>query len=438
VSRRWSSRRLSATLGADRAIVRLLRRGARLQWTEAARSEVACSAAASQLTDVIDALDSALQELRGQGHRTDGLRCDVTVEDGWMVYEVIEGDLHGYPGRTADGLARAVLADTAVLEPDALTVRWQRQTQARTIACALPSDALQALQGVLGRHAARLGTVEGELVARYNEARAEGPPAAALVALPGGHGTQLGLLLNGSFVAVSYEAGVRDATTLLARGRGLMRAAGHEPDDGTRFVGFEPDGAEQRWTLPAAPSPQALLGREPRVPRLDLDLSPTRASVRPRSWVLFGIGAVALAIAGMQFQSASGQHRRESQRLQLLESTLNELDAAPKQKVSAEEARRLRKSSAVAHELQVPWARLFAALEGVGNPNVALLAIEPSPQRQELRIVAEAKTSGDMFDFLDALQGQPLVDVTLVSHQLQGQTPGTPIRFQARAGWDMP
>jgi hypothetical protein len=66
---------------------------------------------------------------------------------------------------------------------------------------------------------------------------------------------------------------------------------------------------------------------------------------------------------------------------------------------------------------------------------VALLAVEPASNRNEVRFAGEAKTSEALFDYLDALRGETLREVTLVSHQVQAQTPGTPIRFQGQALW---
>jgi Tfp pilus assembly protein PilN len=74
----------------------------------------------------------------------------------------------------------------------------------------------------------------------------------------------------------------------------------------------------------------------------------------------------------------------------------------------------------------------------VSDQNVALLSVEPSAQRQEIRLVAEAKSSAAMFDFLEALRAQSLRDVVLVSHQVQTKAAGTPLRFQARAAWEQP
>jgi hypothetical protein len=79
----------------------------------------------------------------------------------------------------------------------------------------------------------------------------------------------------------------------------------------------------------------------------------------------------------------------------------------------------------------------LAALEAAASPDVALLALEPSPQRHEIRLLAEAKSSAAMFEFLGSLSQQKLGEVVLVTHQSQGQTSaGTPVRFQVRVGWE--
>lgn len=86
--------------------------------------------------------------------------------------------------------------------------------------------------------------------------------------------------------------------------------------------------------------------------------------------------------------------------------------------------------------LTTPWPELLAALEST-PPNVALLSVEPSAARRSFAITAEASGTAQMLQYLRVLQAKPhLGDVALVSHQLQEQAPGTPLRFQVRATWD--
>jgi Tfp pilus assembly protein PilN len=67
---------------------------------------------------------------------------------------------------------------------------------------------------------------------------------------------------------------------------------------------------------------------------------------------------------------------------------------------------------------------------------VALLAVEPSAARRSVRLSAEARDAQAMLAWLQALQRDArLAQVLLVSHQVQTQTPGTPVRFQIQASW---
>jgi Tfp pilus assembly protein PilN len=90
----------------------------------------------------------------------------------------------------------------------------------------------------------------------------------------------------------------------------------------------------------------------------------------------------------------------------------------------------------IAHELQMPWAEMLAALEAIPAPEVALLGVEPSALRHVVRITAEAKNSNAMLDYLQALQGgRQFSEVWLTSHLVQAQTPGTPVRFIVQLKW---
>jgi Tfp pilus assembly protein PilN len=90
----------------------------------------------------------------------------------------------------------------------------------------------------------------------------------------------------------------------------------------------------------------------------------------------------------------------------------------------------------VAQGLQVPWADLLGALEAASGESVALLTVEPSTQQQTVRLTAEARDPHSMLRYLSTLQGDArLSQVVLVSHAVQTQAPGTPVRFQLQAHW---
>lgn len=85
--------------------------------------------------------------------------------------------------------------------------------------------------------------------------------------------------------------------------------------------------------------------------------------------------------------------------------------------------------------LNTPWSDLLDGLEKAPN-NVALLVLEPSAAKRNLTITAEAANPSQMLDYVAALQADGrFTNVALVSHQLQVQAPGNPLRFQLRASW---
>ena len=96
----------------------------------------------------------------------------------------------------------------------------------------------------------------------------------------------------------------------------------------------------------------------------------------------------------------------------------------------------LQRANVVALELSRPWDRTFAALEAVDQPGVALLAIDPDPRRDELRITAESKDMAGMLGYLDQLRMQPAFGgVALQQHEVRMDDPGRPIRFTLLAQW---
>ncbi|MBY0572790.1 MAG: PilN domain-containing protein [Undibacterium sp.] len=87
-------------------------------------------------------------------------------------------------------------------------------------------------------------------------------------------------------------------------------------------------------------------------------------------------------------------------------------------------------------QLNLPWSDLLDALEDVRVKEVALLDIQPQPQSHTIRIVAEAKTSDDMFAYVEKLSRLSFFQsATLSKHEVSEQDPNKPIRFQLDAQW---
>lgn len=174
----------------------------------------------------LQALSRALAAMEGKVESLRGRRCDVVIEDCWMLYDVVRADLDAMSSRAATALVTASLADLSGAAPTELHCRWHRQGRsAQALACAIPADLVPALTETLSPLGLRLGTVEGELVAEYNRRRAPIEPRCAVIAVVRAAGTQLAAMVDGIFIATSFEAGIQAAPELETRARGMLRTA---------------------------------------------------------------------------------------------------------------------------------------------------------------------------------------------------------------------
>jgi hypothetical protein len=174
-----------------------------------------------------------------------------------------------------------------------------------------------------------------------------------------------------------------------------------------------------------------------RHPPLDLEFAPKarRVSASRLLYLVLALGVFALAL--FEVGHARYEQAREAQQL----SDLEGLRTAPASRVvtrtkgdpaESAQAQLVRQTS---QRLSTPWADLLAALEDA-PANVALLLVEPSASKRSVSLTAEAAKPADMLGYLKALQGDArFSEVVLVSHQVQLQAPGTPVRFQLRARW---
>ncbi|WP_372528022.1 hypothetical protein [Piscinibacter sp.] len=171
---------------------------------------------------------------------------------------------------------------------------------------------------------------------------------------------------------------------------------------------------------------------------LYLDFAPAARSPRRLGRVLLLIGGIALAVGVFGWSeawSARAQYARALSVAQQQEAQAATRSARPVAANAAEVARE-RATLQAARILQTPWSDLLAALEAASIDNVALLSVEPSTIKQAVRLTAEARDPTAMLVYLTALQlDNRLSQVVLVSHQVQLQSPGMPVRFQIQASW---
>lgn len=162
--------------------------------------------------------------------------------------------------------------------------------------------------------------------------------------------------------------------------------------------------------------------------RLDLDLAPRRG--RTAGWVLLGLALVALLDLGSAWHRLAG-----------------EIDAAGRggdgssvlRAEAAGEATEamLREAEHVARSLTLPWDPLFTSLEEAADEGVALLALQPDPQKRQIAISGEARDYAAILAFVARLDARrTLRDVHLVRHELREDHPQRPTSFSIVASWE--
>ena len=172
--------------------------------------------------------------------------------------------------------------------------------------------------------------------------------------------------------------------------------------------------------------------------RIDFDFAPAAHHRQPLGLALLGSGVLAALFGAFLWTEAWSAQVAQTHTLATLdneEAIAASRSARPTPATPGELANN-RAALNVARGLQTPWSDLLTALESAPRNNVALLGIEPSIAKQMVRLTVEARDPGAMLDYLAALQADSrLSQVVLVSHQVQMQAAGQPIRFQMQAAW---
>ncbi|WP_055326552.1 hypothetical protein [Ralstonia solanacearum] len=161
-----------------------------------------------------------------------------------------------------------------------------------------------------------------------------------------------------------------------------------------------------------------------------------RRSAPPRAAVLLALplATAALGIGLYQYGIARATTQLQQARLlsdaQHMASQTRPTDAAPIQPA------RIEAVNAATAALNLPWDRLFASVEQSLDEDVALLSIQPEPDRRQLHLGIEAKDAHAMLDYVARLGSTPsLRNAVLKSHEIDDQNPYKPYRFQVDVEW---
>lgn len=165
-------------------------------------------------------------------------------------------------------------------------------------------------------------------------------------------------------------------------------------------------------------------------PPLELDfVAPRRRPV----WIGLLLLAVALVIGGdlaMRLRDA----RQELSRLDTAQSLVN-ADRAPLKLLPVERLdEHIKASETIVRQLSLPWANLIETLESANTKDVAVLQVQPDALQRQLRVTAEARNPGAMWQYVNKLAAaRTLEDVHLLNHQVQLEDPQKPLQFSVQA-----
>jgi len=96
----------------------------------------------------------------------------------------------------------------------------------------------------------------------------------------------------------------------------------------------------------------------------------------------------------------------------------------------------LTSARAIMHRLSLPWDGLFNAVESGDAKTIALLSIQPNPERRTVTISGEAKNYDSVLAYIRLLEkSDPLVNVHMTNHKVELKDPQKPVSFTLLADW---
>lgn len=158
-----------------------------------------------------------------------------------------------------------------------------------------------------------------------------------------------------------------------------------------------------------------------------------KPSTRPTVWgvLLLLIGLVALGASLVDMQQARHEHEARVKQLAILEQTLQQrkpVRRATARSTTGDAAQLAR--ARVRANLDYSWQPAFAALQATFTPRIALVSLEGSQAKKQLRVVGEARQLADAVAYANKLGLQPgVLRTALLQHEMQERDAQHPVRF---------
>jgi hypothetical protein len=161
--------------------------------------------------------------------------------------------------------------------------------------------------------------------------------------------------------------------------------------------------------------------------RLDFDFHNRPARPGKLGIVLALVGMAALVWAWSNLQAARATEAGVSMRIAALEQARPGATAKP---VAPADSPARVQQARIAAQLTYSWQPAFDAVATAQSSKIALLSLDATQAKSQLKLTAEARTLADAIAYIDALQQQPGVKrATLVQHEIQADADQQPVRF---------
>lgn len=165
---------------------------------------------------------------------------------------------------------------------------------------------------------------------------------------------------------------------------------------------------------------------------LNFDFHPPsrRPSVAGVALALVGIAALAASLFSLhQANEAHDARSREVTALELAQQKRMPVRARVSRTRTTGDIAQLARAR-VRDSLDYSWQPAFAALQATQSARIALVSLEASQAKSQIRLTAEARRLADAVEYANRLSQQPGVQRTaLLQHQVQEKDAQRPVRF---------
>ena len=165
---------------------------------------------------------------------------------------------------------------------------------------------------------------------------------------------------------------------------------------------------------------------------LNFDFQPPSTRPTIGGVILLLVGIIAFGASFIDMQQTRRAHATRAQQLAVLEQSLQQRKparSASTPRSTAGDAAQIA-TARVRANLDYSWQPAFAALQATFSKKIALISLEGSQAKKQLRLVGEARQLADAVAYANQLSQQHgVLRTALLQHEMQERDAQHPVRF---------